>query len=1397
MMIVNDPYFFAKKIVFILLLSIISLTISNVYCEEYLIQLAQDVTDQFHKKNRNRDYLYDYLMLDYNCQIEQIITKTEIGLSDWFLLRTSSSKVSELQALKRMNRIMYHSENHHMRIKDRADINDPLYSEQWYHHKVGAYEAWQYYNQNEEVILAIIDTGIDYHHPDLGHSFWINSLEDINGNGQLDTGDENNVDEDGNGYVDDVIGWDFTDAPRFPDEGDYLDPDNDPMDEYGEGHGTQVAGIIAAGVDNELGIAGLLPGLKVMIIRAGTANGYLEEDDVARAVIYAIDNGASIINMSFGDVVVSKFLKDVIQFAYSQGIIMVAAAGNDGSNELHYPSGFPETIGVGATNENDQLAGFSNWGNTIDLVAPGVNILSTSIGGGYSWVNGTSFSTPMVAAGAALLLANHSELNPEQVRNLLKTGSFDLGEDGWDEYYGSGRLDILKLSQLEYESSLYIKSPLSGSSTDKDSIPIIITVQDPDLKYFDLQYGIGDDPDFWNDLVTNMPYQVIDDTITVLNTKNFADTLFILRLKSESLTGIVNEYRSLLYIDKTAPIVSNIKTTEMCDGNAYAVLIEFDTDDIASGEIYYRYKYTQDPFQVKILDYQVRHHSCKIDADDIYGDIEYYIKVRNLSGIEYIADNNHQYHDFSLKGTIIPPLYFNKVKWKLPAGYLLPVVTDFDDNQHYEIILSEYDLNNNFGPVKIYELAGDSLMLKYQSPFKAIPRATGDSDNDGKDELLIGWGTGSFLIESDQADNFPSIEIWSDTSDFWASQLADLDQDGLGEIIGYIDNEYHVLESNGDNSYIDVFTFINPSEGENVLGVPKTVIADLDEDTFLEFVFGDYDGDIIIYENTADNSFTPRYQLRLPFKDATSYLTAGKFMNNHYSLIAGTHSFSDEMYEHESTEQYWHFVHIVASVDNNYQVVQEINIYGYSDIKNYDTGLNSGSIFPENIDYLFLAPYPNLYIFKENEGILSASWIYSGARTNAILTYDMDKNGAVEFYFNNGDNLVGYEIGQATRPVPPGKFKANPLDSVAVYLSWTLVENAERYIICRSKDEKLLPAEYDSTSSLDYLDSDVVLDSVYYYAMKTVDHNFQNPRSELSEIQSAKPNFPPRIDSLVTMNPYQFIIYFNETMDENSISAGNFYLKPLNIHANSATAYKNGYNTLLTFLVSLERDIQYQLEIKNVMDKDNTLLDRRDQIIDFRYSGGTDQFDKPYIEEWILGHHRSLFITFNVPMDTSTTLSIINYKLEPQGAIISVELISADKKKYKLILSYDSYAGATGIITYLVCDNLKSDEGVLFTEGNRIALVKTPTSLKEMYLYPQPVKSENRWVMFANVPPATEITIYNIHGQRVTKIIENDQNGGVMWDLKNSNGNMVSSGIYLYRAKWEKETKLGKIAIVR
>jgi len=832
-MIYSIQKYLLYSVIFLLILNI---SLAQDYKNEYLLKLPDSYfKDKISITVSDKLYNQQYFETKSDLDLSIIFKNHKNPLQKWMLVKTEKKLDSKFVEIQNKGKLLHFQKNNILKIK--TIPNDSLYHKQWYHRKIKTTDSWPNFTPKEKIVLTVIDTGIDYNHPDLINSLWTNNAEDLNNNGILDSLDINNIDDDANGYIDDVIGWDFTDAPRFPDGGDYLNPDNDIMDEFQSGHGTQITGIIASEANNTIGIAGLTPQIVVMNLRAGTASGYLEEDDVAAAIIYAVENGSRIINMSFGDVVVSAFLKDVIRYAHSQNVVLVTSSGNSGTNELHFPSGFAETISVGATDSLDALAGFSSWGQTLDLTAPGQDIISTKIGGGYNYSNGTSFSAPMVSAAAAFVLSNFPHFSNEQIRNVLKSSADDLGTSGWDVYYGSGRLNLYKASLVKHESELIIESPRSGSYTALDIIPVIATIQDADLQNASLLIGEGNNPSNWIEIFSNFQNQVISDTIAALDLSSYADTTLILRLLAETWQGQVKEYRSVLNVDKTNPVISNLDKLTVLNENRRAILISFQTDDVTRGEIRLRQKNSTTIRIVKNLKYETKNHKILIGSDEINGDIEFEIFVENLAGLE-ITEGGSSLYNFSLSSEIIPNFNFTKMNYSLPKGFLLSKTTDFDADGNLEIVISKYDENNSFGNVCVYEFENNQFNKRGETSFPAIPRDYGDSDADGKMELLLGFGRTGYLYEASTINGFPDTEVWRDTTDFWASRICDLDNDGYYEILGKSGTGYKLLETTGDNSYTEKFTFINPSSGENALGPPSAIISDFENDSYPDLVLG-------------------------------------------------------------------------------------------------------------------------------------------------------------------------------------------------------------------------------------------------------------------------------------------------------------------------------------------------------------------------------------------------------------------------------------------------------------------------------------------------------------------------------------------------------------------------------
>jgi len=296
--------------------------------------------------------------------------------------------------------------------------NDLLYSDQWGLAKIGAESGWDVTTGAVSITLAIIDSGIDLSHEDLSDRLWTNPGETA-GNG---------VDDDGNGLVDDVHGWNFlTDSSDLTDE---------------NGHGTQVAGVAAAASNNGAGVAGVCWNCRVMVVKIMQASGTVNYSDIAAGVAYAAGQGAQVINLSLGGYADSETLRTAIESAAATAVI-VAGAGNDDTSTPFYPAAYPEVIAVAGTDQTDTRASFSNYGSWVNVTAPGVEIKTTFAGNNsYGSENGTSMSSPFVTGLAGLLTSQYPDWSPALVRqHIINTAtSVDGGNPDYAGQLGQGRI---------------------------------------------------------------------------------------------------------------------------------------------------------------------------------------------------------------------------------------------------------------------------------------------------------------------------------------------------------------------------------------------------------------------------------------------------------------------------------------------------------------------------------------------------------------------------------------------------------------------------------------------------------------------------------------------------------------------------------------------------------------------------------------------------------------------------------------------------------------------------------------------------------------------------------------------------------------------------------------------
>ena len=277
--------------------------------------------------------------------------------------------------------------------------SDPKWGQQWGPKKINCEGAWDAEKGSSDVVLAIVDSGVDYNHEEFRFNMWKNKEGDC-------------------GY-------------------DFVNEDRDPMDDYG--HGTHCAGIAGAKMDNGKGIAGVAQ-VSIMAVKVLGYNGQGYITDAVEGIKYAADNGADVISMSFGGSH-SPSEEGACDYAWNKGCILFGAAGNDYGGDIVYPGAYDSVVAVGSTNRYDKKSSFSNVGEELELMAPGDGIYSTMPNHGYDEKSGTSMATPHAAGVAALIKSRRPSTTNSEIRYLLKNTAVDLGDKGKDDEYGFGRIN--------------------------------------------------------------------------------------------------------------------------------------------------------------------------------------------------------------------------------------------------------------------------------------------------------------------------------------------------------------------------------------------------------------------------------------------------------------------------------------------------------------------------------------------------------------------------------------------------------------------------------------------------------------------------------------------------------------------------------------------------------------------------------------------------------------------------------------------------------------------------------------------------------------------------------------------------------------------------------------------
>jgi hypothetical protein len=645
-------------------------------------------------------------------------------------------------------------------------------------------------------LIVITDTGLDTDHPDIADNLWRNPGE-IEGNG---------IDDDRNGFVDDVHGWDFSgDEINFID----IEGDNDPTDSIG--HGTHVAGIAGAVSDNSIGIAGVASDPQIVGLKL-FPNAFTSVS--TRAILYAVEIGADVINMSWGSYYPSQVLEDALNYAHEQGVVLVAASGNFGDSAKIYPAAFDVIITVGGSNSIGEVTFFSSYGSWLDLVAPGRDILSlradTSdlyadqgepdlriIDEQYYLADGTSMSAPIVAGVVAEILAYSPGLPPDRVREILHISADDIvdpygnGDNltGFDVFSGYGRVNYA--DALELVEGRLAKLHLSGRMMTTGSLDVVATAYSEFDQNYDLYiYPAGDSSGVAP--VASGIADKIGDTLVSFNGWN-GDGRYIVRLE----VGDNFDEREVFYT--TGPELS---------------ITDPEAGDTLQGELVFRGTALAPGFENYVIEiYPV---NSPADRDTL------------LESTGFVGD--------SILGT--------SFLGQMPEGSYLLEITMTASGEAYSTSL----------PVAISQGFVDGFPVGLTDMTDYAP-AVYDIDNNGYEEVVI--TTRSGVRAYNHLGKFvPGGWRFNDGGNFQGPPAVyDIDQDGFGEVAFVSENGLHLYSYDGyEKPGFPKDVPVNNAQN----GFPTVFFNDLDGDGYFEIVYVSLDGEIYAYRHDGTSYFASR-----------------------------------------------------------------------------------------------------------------------------------------------------------------------------------------------------------------------------------------------------------------------------------------------------------------------------------------------------------------------------------------------------------------------------------------------------------------------------------------------------------------------------------------------------------
>ena len=1248
----------------------------------------------------------------------------------------------------------------------------------------GTLDAWRLTAGRAGVRVGVVDTGLWFRHPAFEGQVAVNAGEDLNGNGRLDASDFNGLDDDGNGYVDDVAGFDFVDRAVVLGPGDYRardgDASDDPTPGAGRGHGTAVTGALAARYTGAGGTSGVAPGARVVPLRAFGADGAGEDDDIAAAIVYAADARLDVLNLSFGDVYYSPLMQDAIAYAHARGVVVVASAGNDGKNAPHYPSDYPDVISVAwLTADGQQRAGRGARGPGLDLGAPGTAVYTTlfrpesdgSPSEIYGRENGSSIAAPQVAGAAALLRSLDATLSPAAIREILTATARDIEAPGRDDDTGAGLVQVDRALAAALPGRVELVAPAMDGGVAGPVVPIVATVLDPAFDHFGVDWAPGwEAPYRWTPLAADQTARVLADTVARWRVDDLADGAYTLRLRMTRTDGVTVERRARVTLDRTPPVFTRADVRPTLVGDAWAVFADVETDDVTALEMV-----VEGP-PVRSDRVARRHGLAWRDAGG-----------GGLRQVRIVAENRSGLVSTQLFTVRVPAwtadaALFDARDTPIPAGYLLPEPTDYDGNGRPEIVLNQSPDGALGDTLAFWEMTPGGWTRRAAALVQAIPRSAGDTDGDGRGELLAQVGGATIVLEAAAPGLFPLRLLFADTTGLdqtarnplFGALLADLDGDGRGEVVGHNGRLVRILERRG-SAFAEVARLPNPTPPDSAFSEPDFRTADFDGDGRPELIAPDADGDVVAYKSTGDDQYALAWKIETDDESLRATVAAGDVDGDGRPelVLFGQNptGLTDARERAPALSRFY----LWRWNGGRPAPLDTVAVAG--------TGYSfSGAALADVLDgdgraELVLSFAPDLYVFSWT----AEGWRLryhtgdSGApqpdvvRSPTVVTGDFDGDGGAEFYVSTaGGRVRGFYPQAPGAPPAPEWTAAFARDDSTVVLRWRALADSVEVAVRADGGVWTVVGATGADSLVRRTRAPAT------YALRAWRGGQASP---FGPARRVAPRAPGSVVAFRQTGPRQVEVEAS---------------RPLATPPPGA-ARRNG-NTALSAILLDARTARFQFA--RPIERGDTLV-----VAGLRDTSGTpvETFTarapgfSPDAGVFVLRRAETLGadavrLTFSAPLDPAT-VGAGAFTLAPGGA---VEAAAVEGDSAVVLRVTGINLGATGLgVTVRVAGVRAADGRTLAPDAGAIRLGGPAATLADAFVYPNPARGARDHVTFGGVPARVTALIVTADGVRIRELATEASGGGLRWDLRDESGARVPSGVYLVRL-----TSPGSAAVV-